>query len=223
MKGRVLFNCLAALTAAALLTAPYLVFRVAPVEPVQGWIQKLFYFHVPCAWAMLLAAVLSAIGGAAYLFRRRQWGDELCAAAGELSAVFGSLVLITGPLWGRRAWGHYWVWDVRLTTSLILFLVFLAVLLARRFGGPSRKLIAAGLALFGAVDVPLIYLSVRLWRTIHPETSVVSSLSPGMLTPFLVSLTAFTLLLVLLLWIRLNLERARHQLDDLACALAERD
>lgn len=221
--AKIAFYLLILLAAAGFTIAPYLAFFVAPVHENLGFIQKIFYFHVPCAWAMFLSAFVSAVGGAAYLFRGRRWGDELVASTAELTILFGALVLITGPLWAKKAWGFYWVWDVRLTTVFILFLIFLAVLLARRFGGPASHRIAAGLCIFGAADVPLIYISVKLWRTIHPQTTVVGSLPPKMKTAFLVSLALFSLLFVLLLWIRLHLERSRHQLDELVVEVAERE
>ena len=216
------FYLLCLLAAALVSLAPYLVLLVAPVLPELGFIQKIFFFHVPCAWAMFLGAFVCAAGSLAYLFRGRRWGDELAVAAAELTVLFGVLVLTTGPLWARKAWGHYWVWDVRLTTVFILFLVFVAVLLARRYGGAASRRIAAGLALFGAADVPLVYISVKLWRTIHPKTTVVSSLHPDMRPAFFVSLALFTVLFVVLLLIRLNLERARSRLEDLAVAVAEK-
>ena len=222
-KNSPFFYLLSLLAALGFAVAPALVFFVAPVEPAQGFIQKIFYFHVPCAWSMFLSAIVCAVGGVAYLFRSRRWGDELGAAAAELTVLFGVLVMVTGPLWARKAWGHYWVWDVRLTTVLVLFLVYIAVMLARRYGGPARRRIAAGLAIFGAADVPLIYISVKLWRTIHPETTVVGSLPSGMRVAFFVSLAVFTVLFVCLLWIRLNLERSRSQLDELSVAVAERE
>lgn len=223
MKSGAVFVVLFLIAAAGFAVAPYLIFTVAPVEPVQGYIQKIFFFHVPCAWAMLLSALVSAVAGVAFLFKRRRWGDELGAAAAEVSVMFGLLVMVTGPLWARKAWGHYWVWDVRLTTVFVLFLIFIAVLLARRFGGPARQRIAAGLALFGAVDVPLIYVSVKLWRTIHPETTVVTSLPAEMRPAFMLSLATFTVLCVSLLWVRTNLERTRNLVDELAVSAAERE
>jgi len=222
VKGSSLFYALCLAVAVGFGIAPYLVFFVAPVEPVQGFIQKIFYFHVPCAWSMFLAAFVCAFGGGVYLFRGRRWGDALSAAGAELTVVFGLLVLITGPLWAKKAWGHYWVWDVRLTTVFVLFLVFVAVLLARRYGGPANRRIAAGLALFGAADVPLVYISVKLWRTIHPETTVVRSLPAGMRLAFFVSLILFTCLFLLLLWIRVRLEQSRNRLDDVTIMVAER-
>lgn len=217
-----LFYALVALCTVGFFVAPYLVFQVAPLEPTMGAIQKIFYFHVPCAWAMFLSALVCAVGAGAYLFRGRTWGDALCAAAAELTVVFGVTVLITGPLWAKKAWGHYWVWDVRLTTVFVLFLVFIGALLVRRYGGPARRRIAAGLALFGAADVPLIYISVMLWRTIHPDATVVWTLGPSMKLAFFVSLALFTLLYALLLWIRLDLERCQGRIDAAAVAAAER-
>lgn len=203
--------------------APYLVFVYAPTsEQLGGFIQKIFYFHVPCAWAMFLAALLAAVGGGANLFGGRRWGARLCASGSELAVLFGVIVLVTGPLWGKKAWGHYWVWDVRLTTVLILFLTFVAVLLARRYAGPTRDRISAGLALFGAVNIPLVYVSVNLWRGQHPKTTYVGSLTPQMHTSFFFSLALFTFLFVILLWIRLNLAREQDNLDDLSIALEER-
>ena len=222
--GRLVFWALIALLLVGFAVAPYLVFIHLPVsEQLGGLIQKIFYFHVPCAWGMFLAAVLSALGGGFSLFGRRRWGDELCASGAELAVMFGAIVMVTGPLWGKKAWGHYWVWDVRLTTVLILFLTFVAVLLARRYAGPASQRISAGLALFGAVNVPLVYVSVNLWRGQHPKTTYVGSLTPQMLATFFFCLALFTLLFALLLWIRLNLARALNRLDELAVALDEHD
>ncbi len=223
-KNSAMFWGLILLVLGGFAVAPYLVFVHAPTsEQLGGFIQKIFYFHVPCAWAMFLAALLAAVGGGATLFGGRAWGARLCASCSELAVMFGVIVLVTGPLWGKKAWGHYWVWDVRLTTVLILFLTFVAVLLARRYAGPARDRISAGLALFGAANIPLVYVSVNLWRGQHPKTTYVGSLGSTMYTAFFVSLALFTLLFVVLLWIRLNLAREQDKLDELAIALDERD
>lgn len=217
-----IFIGLCILCAMGFIGSVVMIFRVAPIDPNMGLSQKIFYFHVPCAWSMFLAVLMSALGGGLFLFKDRRWGDALCASAAELAVLFGVLVLITGPLWARVAWGHYWQWDVRLTTVLVLFLCFCGVLLARRYGGPAAGRLSAGLALFGAADVPLVYISVKLWRTIHPSTTVVSTLPSEMMAAFFTSLATFTVLFVLLLWIRLNLERARAAQDELIVALSER-
>lgn len=218
----ILFYLFCGLAALGFLAAPYLVFMVAPMDPNMGFSQKIFYFHVPCAWSMFLAAMVGAVGGSAMLFKGKRWGDALCAAGAELGIIYGVLVLTTGPLWAKVAWGHYWAWDIRLTTVLVLFLSLVAVQLARRFGGPTASRLAAGLSLFGAANVPIVYYSVKLWRTIHPKTSVVSTLPREMLGPFLFSLAVFTLFFVLLITIRYRLERSRADLDELYAAAAER-
>jgi heme exporter protein C len=205
------------LTVAGLLWAPQLIVA-APREATMGFVYTIFYYHVPSAAACFLATFVCAGGSAAYLFAGSEKGDRVAAAAAELSVLFGLMTLVTGPLWGRKAWGAYWVWDVRLTTSLLLWTIFVAYLFARRYGGPGSKKLAAGLALFGAADVPLIYLSVSIWRTIHPKTTVVSSLGPGMRGPFWVSFITFMFLFLVLFELRLMLERARTKLDELHLA-----
>src|SRR5207247_4860472 len=120
--------------------------------------------------------------------------------------------LVTGPLWSRNAWGSWWQWDVRVTSTLLLWMIFASYLFARRYGGPGAKKLAAGLAIFGAADVPLIYFSVSIWRSIHPKTSVVSTLPAGMRGPFWGALLTFTVLFFVLLELPLSLERARTRL-----------
>jgi heme exporter protein C len=132
--------------------------------------------------------------------------------------VFGLCVLVTGPLWSRKAWGAWWQWDVRVTTTLLLWMIFVAYLFARKYGGPGARKLAAGLALFGAADVPLIYFSVSIWRTIHPKATVVSSLDPAMRLPFWTAFVTIALLFVALLELRLQLERSRTRLDELHLA-----
>ncbi len=218
MKPRTLvYLTLAALTAAGLVWAPQLIDQ-APREATMGFVQKIFYYHVPSAWLCFLGAFVCAGGSVAYLFKGSERGDRVAVAAAELTVLFGLCTLVTGPLWARKAWGAWWQWDVRLTTTLLLWMIFVAYLFARRYGGPGARKLAAGLALFGAADVPLIYISVSIWRTIHPKTSVVPSLVPGMRGPFWLSLGTFTLMFVVLLGMRLALERSRARLDELHLA-----
>jgi heme exporter protein C len=207
---------LAALTIAAIgfLTVPMLILS-APVEPVMGLVQKIFYFHVPCAIMMFLSTFTAAAGSVAYLFRGSERGDRLAHASGELGVLFGACTLVTGPLWGRKAWGVWWQWDARLTSALLLFLILNGYLLARRYGGPGGRKLAAALALFAAVDVPLVYKSVDIWRTIHPQTSVVRTLDPRMRPAFWASFLLVSLVWGLLLAVRLRLETARATLAEL--------
>jgi heme exporter protein C len=196
-----------------------------PVEPngmPMAWAQKIFYFHVPCAWCAFLSVFVSAGGSIAQLWKRSRRGDALAFAAAELVVVFGLCTLVTGPLWARKEWGHWWVWkDVRLVTMLILWVTFIAYLFVRRYGGPGSNRLAAGLSLFGAVNVPIVYLSVFFWRTQHPEGRVVSNLGPGMSGPFWLSFATVTVVYLLALGLRVKLERARQRLDDAHLAAEE--
>jgi len=173
--SRRLFPPLLLLGLAMFAAAPVLV-AWAPYEATMGLVQKIFYFHVPAAMAMLVSAFVCGIASAIFLFSRRPRADRFAVAAAELAALFGLVVLVTGPLWARKSWGVWWQWDVRLTSSLVLWMVFLAYLLLRRYGGPGSDKLSAGLALFGMANVPFVYWSVNLWRTMHPLTSVIPSL-----------------------------------------------
>lgn len=203
-----------AVAAVGFMTVPMLILS-APVEPVMGVVQKIFYFHVPCAIMMFLSTFTAAGGSIAFLFKGSERGDRLAHAAAELGVLFGICTLVTGPLWGRKAWGVWWQWDARLTSSLLLFLILNGYLLARRYGGPGGRKLAAALALFAAVDVPLVYKSVDIWRTVHPQTTVVRTLDPRMRPAFWASFTLMTLVWGLLLALRLRLENARATLADL--------
>jgi heme exporter protein C len=211
------FVAAAALAAAGFLLVPWLILA-APLEPVMGFVQKIFYFHVPCATMLFASTFTCAAGSVAYLFKGSERGDRLAVAAGELGVLFGTCVLVTGPLWGRKAWGVWWQWDARLTSSLLLFLILIAYLLARRYGGPAGRKLAAALALFAAVDVPLVYKSVDIWRTVHPRTTVVPTLDPRMRPAFWSAFALITLVWALLLVLRVRLEAARAEVSELRLA-----
>ncbi len=187
----------------------------APLEPVMGLVQKIFYFHVPCATMLFLSTFVCAGGSVAYLFRGSERGDRLAASAGELAVLFGLCTLVTGPLWGRKAWGVWWQWDARLTSALLLELIMIAYLLARRYGGPAGRKLSAALALFAAIDVPLVYKSVDIWRTVHPKTTVVPTLDPRMRPAFWSAFLLMLLVWSLLLTLRVRLESARAELAAL--------
>ena len=196
----------------------------APYESTMGLIQKIFYFHVPAWIVMFLAVFVSGISSAIYLFRRTPAADRLAFAAAELAVLFGVIGLTTGPLWGRKAWGVWWQWDARLTMALILEMIFCAYLLLRRYGGPGSDKLAAGLALFGMANVPFVYVSVNVWRTIHPATSVVPQLAssaPGMFGPFVWCAVAFLVLFAVMLSARTRLEELRAEVDRLHLDLEE--
>jgi heme exporter protein C len=217
---RKLFTPLLVLTAAAFAYAPVAIQR-APYESTMGLVQKIFYFHVPSWMAMFLAASVCGIASAIFLFSRRAAADRLAVAGAELSVVFGIIGLITGPLWGRKAWGVWWQWDARLTSALVMWLVFVAYLLLRKYGGSGSEKLGAVLALFGMANVPFVYWSVNVWRTVHPKTSVVTTLQADMGRPFLLCSLAFVSLTVLMLAARVQLENHRAELDELYLALED--
>ena len=194
--------------------APILI-AAAPYESTMGLVQKIFYVHLPSAWMFLLAAIVCGVASVRFLFRGDPRQDRLAWAAAELVVLFGAITLVTGPLWARKAWGTWWQWDVRLTSSLMGWMVAVAYLLLRRYGGPGSDKLGAGLALFGMANVPFIYISVNYWRTIHPATSVVPTLPTSFGVPLWFSAVAFLLLFVVLLRMRMRLEELRARLDGL--------
>ena len=193
----------------------------APIESTMFLVQKIFYFHVPAWFVMFSGAFLCAGASVVYLARGSRNADHYAISGAELAVVFGLIGLITGPLWARKAWGVWWEWDVKLTLALVVWLTFVAYLLLRRFGGPGSEKLAAGVGIFGAVNIPFVYYSVNWWRTIHPKTSVVPSLGPGMRGAFWYCVAAFMLLMVAIVAARIRLERQRALVDDLYLSLED--
>jgi heme exporter protein C len=208
------------LAAAMFAAAPWII-DAAPYEATMGLVYKIYFFHMPSAWMFLVAAIVAGVASARFLFAKRQASDATAVAAAELAVLFGLLALVTGPLWARKAWGVWWVWDARLTSSLMTFLIFVAYLILRRFGGPGSEKLAAGLAVFGMANVPFIYVSVNYWRTLHPKTSVVPTLPVEMGRPLWFCVVAFLLLFLALLSLRARLERQRWRIDGLYLAQDE--
>jgi heme exporter protein C len=193
--------------------SPFLI-DAAPYESTMGLIQKIFYYHVPSAMVMFASAFVCGIASAIYLWKRSPGADRVAIAGAELVVVFGLIVLVTGPLWARKAWGVWWDWgDVRLVTSLVLWLIFVAYTLLRRFAGPGSDVLAAAVGVFGMANVPFVYWSVNVWRTMHPTTTVVRTLSPEMRFPFYWCLAAFVCLYIALLLVRVRLERSTAALE----------
>jgi heme exporter protein C len=196
------------IVAAMFAAAPWVI-NAAPYESTMGLVYKIFFFHMPSAWIFLLAAIVSGVYSAMFLFGRKPASDWKAFAAAELAFVFGALTLLTGPLWARKAWGVWWVWDARLTSSLLVWMIFGAYLLLRRYGGPGSDKLSAAMALFGMATVPFIFVSVNYWRTLHPQTSVVPSLPVSMGGPLWFCFIAFLLFFLLLMQMRVRLERQR--------------
>jgi heme exporter protein C len=211
---------------ALLLASLHAIFVVAPVEAQMGIVQKIFYFHVPSAFAMYLGFGLAGLGSAIYLLRRNATWDAVAVAGAEVGVLFCVIVLSTGPLWARKAWGVWWTWDPRLTTTLLAGMVFVSFLALRSFGqtGEAERRFASALAFLGLLILPIIHYSVQRWRGQHP--TVISSggggLDSEMQAALWTSVAAFLLLAILLLSLRVRVELHRQRLDDLRMDAAER-
>jgi heme exporter protein C len=225
-RSETVLSVLTGATAVLLLVELYLIFIVAPVEKQMGIVQKVFYFHVPGAYAMYVGFGLSAVASAVYLATRNERWDAWAVAGAEVGSVFCFLTLVTGPLWARKAWGTFWTWDPRLTTTLLAGMVYFAYIVLRSFGstGEVEKRFAAGLSIFGLLDLPIIHYSVQRWRGTHPTvvTGKGGGLHPQMLPAFIVGFVFFTLVVVLLMWHRARVESLRQRLLTIEIDAAER-
>jgi heme exporter protein C len=218
------------LSLALMLVAIFMIFDWVPTEAEQGIAQRIFYFHVPCAWVAFAAFGIVALAGIFYLWLGDQIWDDLGYAAAEIGVVFCTLVLLTGSLWAKPIWGVWWTWDSRLTTTFILWLMYGGYLLLRASADDSPQVarFAAVVGIVAALDVPIVIVSVRLWRTIHPAVLITKTgehglEDPRMVVALLVSLAAFTILFVWLLMLRFAQLRARTRLYRMGqeIALAE--
>ncbi len=212
---------LAPLTGVAMVAALYAAFLYAPREKTMGDLQRIFYFHVASWWIAFLAFGLVFGASVAYLVTRQRRFDNWALAAAEVGVLFTTMGLVTGPLWAKPAWGIYWTWDARLTTAFVLWLIYVSYLMLRRYVPEEsrRASLAAVAGIIGFIDVPLVYFSIRWWRTQHPQPVIMggegSGLDPRMTVALLVSLGAFFLLFVWLLERRVRLERAHQELEHL--------
>jgi heme exporter protein C len=193
----------------------------APYESTMLLVQKIFYYHFPTWIALTFAVTVCTIASAVYLFKGTPVADRLGFAAAEVTVVFGLFGLVSGSLWGRKAWGVWWQWDARLTMAFLLELIFFGYLVVRKYGGPGSDKLAAAMGIFGGATAPFVYKSVDWWRTIHPKTSVVQTLVPEMWYVILFCTVTFLLLCALLLAARVRLETLRVELDQRYLALED--
>ncbi len=203
-----------------MMSAIYTVFILAPEDVTMGIVQRIFYFHIALAWVPYLAFLIVCIASILYLTRRARKWDLLAANSAEIGVIFDTLVLITGPFWGRVAWGVYWTWEPRLTTSLIVWLLYIAYLLLRRSVGEQEKRarFAAVFGIVAFVSVPINFMAIRWWRTIHPIVIKASGMTldhPNMIVAMVVSIIAFTVLYGLLLALRIAIDNSREELERL--------
>ena len=174
--------------------------------------QKIFYYHVPCAIMLFVAVIACGIASIAYLRGRNDGWDDVAFAAGEVAVVFGGIVMVTGVLWAKVAWEKWWLWDARLTTALLLWMTMIAYLLVRKYGGAGAERLASGLGVFAMINVPLVYMSTKWWKTNHPSQNTVSTLDPAMKAAFWFSVLLFTVFFILLLRLRIDSRRAERRL-----------
>jgi heme exporter protein C len=207
----------------------YMIFLYAPQEATMGEVQRIFYIHVPSAWTSFLAYFVVFLGSLAYLWRRSRFADDLAYAAAEVGFVYCTGVLVTGPLWAKPIWGIWWTWDARLTSTFILWLLFVAYLMLRAYLiNPGRaEVLGAVVGIIGFVDVIVDYMAIRWWRTQHPQPVMGggqgSGLDPRMWTTVLVSWGAFLCLFWYLMRQRIALSETRRELSELRRELALQD
>jgi len=188
---------LGVLSFTGMLVSICMIFLYAPMDAVQGEPQRIFYFHVPMAWLGMLGFGVVAAAGIGYLITKDERWDWAARASAELGAIFITLALVTGSIWGETIWGTWWTWDARLTTTLILWFIYISYLMLRSYLGrtPSSARAGAVLAIVGIIDVPIIYESVNWWRTLHPaqQVGVAGALPPSVILTLMISLASFTL------------------------------
>lgn len=218
-----------ALVAALFLFAGYAVFFIAPDEATMHAIQRIFYFHASSGWAAIEGSAIVFFANIAYLSKRQPKWDWLAVSSAEVSLAFWTVMLVTGPIWGHKAWGVWWAWDWRLTLTLILWVLYIAYLILRTLIDDFERR-AASSAIFGIfifLGVPLDYLSIRIWRGQHPAPVILggpdSGLDPTIAKVFFYCAGVMTLLMILLIWQRYRLESLRHQADELRLAIEERE
>jgi len=213
------FSVFALITLALLSFGLYQALVAAPTEQTMGEVQRIFYYHVPSAWTAFLCFIANFAASIVYLARRNPKADAFALSTAEVGVVFCTIVLVTGPIWARPVWGIWWTWDARLTSTLVLWLIYVSYLVLRRYtSGGQSPVLASALAVFGFVDVIFVYMAIRWFRTQHPQPVVGgganAGIDPHMLFALLVNFAAFAALASLVVWIRYRLERLRQQVEE---------
>lgn len=213
------FRVFVLLTLVFLGFALYEALVAAPTERTMGDVQRIFYYHVPSAVTAFLLFFANFIVSILYLARPNAAADALGVTTAEVGVVFCTVVLVTGPLWARPVWGIWWTWDARLTSTLVLWLIYLSYLMLRRFStGTQTPVLAAALGVFGFLDVPFVYMANRLFRTQHPQPVYFggsgSGADPRMTFALLINMAAFFCFALLVCWWRYRLERLKREVEE---------
>ena len=197
------------LTAILMLVDGYLIFMVAPTDAVLGHVQRIFYVHVPVSILSFLGFLVCALAGIGYLIRRTERWDRVAHASAEVGVVFVTLALVTGMIWARPVWNAWWQWEPRLTTTLILWFIYVAYLMIRQYAPTPQqgRTWSAIVGIIGFVDVPIVYYSVQWWQSIHPRQVIGPEAAEGSLEPIMAQILVFSLVATLALFTYLMLER----------------
>jgi heme exporter protein C len=200
------------------------VFVFAPTETEQGFVQKIMYIHVPSVIVTYLAFFVTFAFGIAYLWKRLLVFDRIAKVSAEIGLIFCAMVLLSGAIWGRPTWGTYWVWDARLTTTLLLFLIFLGYFLLRLSVQDREKeaRFASVIGIIGFLDIPIVHKSVEWWRTLHQPSTLFKveegaakpAMPPELLYPLLASMLAMLLFYGYLMLLRWQMEENQDQLHE---------
>lgn len=218
------------LTTALIILSLYLIFIWSPIEKQMGIVQKIFYFHVSTAWNGFFAFFIVFVFSILYLISRKNVYDQIAGVSAEIGILFTTIVLITGPIWGRSAWNTWWSWEPRLTTTLILWFIYVAYILIRNMDGPQEKKarIASVFGILGFINVPIVYFSINWWNSklhpvvIGPNADADSGLESTMLIALIVSVIAMTILYLLLLIKGFQIEKTRITVAKIKAELKEK-
>lgn len=215
MTSRFARVLLGVLTVGGLAFGLYLGLIWAPPDAYQGQVQRIMYLHVPSIFTAYLAFAVVFVSSILYLWRGALRWDEIAHASAEIGVLFTGVTLITGAIWGKPTWGVWWTWDARLTTTAILFLIYVGYLMLRAFVEERSRgaRYAAVVGILGFLDIPIIHMSVEWWRTLHQPSSLKrGAIDPVMMVPLLINLAAFTILYLYLMSQRLHLGRLEEEL-----------
>ena len=222
--GRITKIIYAIITFVMMLMALYAIFFYAPVEKTMGLVQKIFYIHLPSAFIAFLAFFMTFVASILFLVKRDDKWDLIALCSTEIGVIFCTIVLVTGPIWAKPVWNVWWTWDPRLTTTLILWFIYVAYLMLRGVVSDNKKAnFSAVFGIIGFVNVPLTFFAIRLWRSIHPVliTSRGIQISAPMKLTLALTFIAFCLLFVFLLNSRINLEKMKRETETIHALFEE--
>src|SRR5438270_9763976 len=222
LRSSARLQAVAAISVLALAGAGAMIFVYAPTDALQGDVQRIFYFHVAAAIAAYAAFAVVLGGGLLYLWRESLIADRAARAAAEVGLLMTTVCLVMGMLWAKPIWGAFWTWDARLTSTLVLWIIYAGYLLVRRLSDPGRQAarLAAVVGIFGFIDVPVVHFSVTWWRTQHPGPIIVNDALPAqMLTTFFLTMACTLVLAAVMVWVRYRIETLTDERQHIAEAV----